>query len=283
MGMLPDARNRAGMGTATRRRAASLSRAFMAVTLLTGALASQARAAESAQDVLKKLNAVYMGAKSFTGSLTVRQSGKSPDGKAVSVTFTQQIQYKSPNLFVVRTSASGTGAAAAQARNLSRLAVSDGRTVYNYRPSDNKYVKQPAPPNIALAQILQFIPNAHRVNASIVSQTSAQGRPAYVVQVKLPSLPSLPPNATPQQKAQYQKIVASIRPPQFVVDKQNYHLLRLTQAAQGNEIQVTFGAQNMNANIAGNPFVFAIPRGATEVQMPAPTPGAPGAPVAPGR
>src|SRR5690349_944645 len=79
----------------------------LSLTLLTTPL--YRAQADQAQDVLKKMGDVYRNAKSFEGTVSIRQKGKGRDGKPASVTTTQSIKYKSPNLFVVDLKASATG------------------------------------------------------------------------------------------------------------------------------------------------------------------------------
>jgi outer membrane lipoprotein-sorting protein len=271
----PAARFRAGVQIARSRPVTSLTRALL-LSALTLPAALPTASAESAQDVLKKMAAVYETAKSFQGSVTQRQKGKTRDGKSATLTTTQQLHYKGPNLFHIQISATGTGAAAASASQMGITFVSDGKNIFIYRPAQKKYARQPSPPSLPLSKILRVIPNPATPGLSLLSPTSVQGHAAYVVQVK----PTKPPNVPPQQRAQVEAYFKTLKPTQYMIDKQNYHLLKITTAQGTNTSEIEFGPQTINGNVAPALFAFTPPAGTTEMTPPAggnaPSPGLPG-------
>jgi outer membrane lipoprotein-sorting protein len=273
MFMLTAASNRAGRYFAPRlaptRRGSLLLVAFAA----TAAIALPA-GAQTAQDVLKKVESIYGKATSFQGSVTIKQSGKGQDKKPASVTRTQTIKYKSPNLFRMQVVATGTGAAKAQAPNANSTIVSDGKTLFAYSVARKQYAKQPVPPNLPLRQLLGFaIPTPTTPGVKMLPAMAVLGRQAFVLEIT----PTMPPNLTPEQKAQF----AKFKPLKLMVDKQNYHILQLRQSTTESTTEVNLGAQTFNSSIPGNTFVFTPPAGVTEFIPPANPPGG-GVPGLPG-
>lgn len=263
----PVARRRAGLLT-VEPCVAICGRGLFAVALLGFAGAAvPAHADLSASEIIAKMNAIYSTAKSFKGSTIMQSSGKGPDGKPFTVTATQQVAYKSPNQFRVQVTASGTGAASKASGN-SQTVVSDGKTMYMYLPARKQYIKRPAPPQVPIQRIVQI--NVNGQNAKLMPASTVNGRPAYIVQI----MPMLPPTLTAQQKQ-------LVKPSLIAVDKQNFHLLRITQG--GNAQVMTFTGQTVNGNLPASVFAFSPPAGATEFKQPMPGApgGAPGAPPVP--
>ena len=264
MGMYPAAPHR-DRRFGTRRSSLLLT----AVALAAASSVVPPAGAQTVQDVLKKVDAVYAKAKSYQGSLVAKRTGKA-QGKAFTLTQTQQIKYVSPNLFRVEVSVAGTGAAAA-AKNSGSTVVSDGKNIYVYSPAQKQYMKQAAPPQLPLRQLLaSVIPGASTANAKLAAPTSVNGRPAFVLEIK----PQAPPTMTPEQKTKF----AQLKPIQVMVDKQSYQVVKIHQSAAEASLDVSFTGQTVNPSIPNTTFAWTVPAGAKEFVRPAAPPGATGAP-----
>ena len=104
MSTLPAAHNR--HGNVRGFRIAGSAFTIGALSLL---VSNSAFAAETAGAILKKMAENYTKAKSFQASIVTIQAGKTPDGKAFTVTQNEQVQYKTPNLFHKSVKATGIG------------------------------------------------------------------------------------------------------------------------------------------------------------------------------
>ncbi len=244
-------------------------------TLLACSLIPTRAAAQDARTILNKVTTTYSKAKTYQGRFTVHVSGKDRGGKPVTSTTTQQVKYKSPNLFAVQGTTRIVGGSAGKGRTLAQTAVSDGHTVYVYLAAPtNQYQKQNAPPQLDLLQLLKVIPSVPIPNVTLLAPANVQGHAAYVVQIQ-PKVPNLPPNITPQQRAQ---IMAQFQPARYFIDKQTYHVLKIAQSGPMQSSTVEFDSQVFNQAIADGVFHFTPPAGAKEFVPPqgmAP-PGAPG-------
>src|SRR5437016_2841145 len=69
-------------------------------------------AGDDAPGVLTKMSALYTNAKTYQSTVVSKESSKTQDGKAYSVTTTQEIRYKAPNFINMTMKRTGTGAAA---------------------------------------------------------------------------------------------------------------------------------------------------------------------------
>src|SRR5262249_12505459 len=116
MFMLPAAPNRAGRPL-TPRFALTRRGSLLFFALAASATMALPARAQSAKDVLKKVEDIYAKASSYQGSLTIKSSGKDRTGKPYSVTQMQQIKYKGPNLVRMQVTATGTGSAKTAASN----------------------------------------------------------------------------------------------------------------------------------------------------------------------
>ena len=67
--------------------------------------------ADSAGAILKKMVDTYSGANAYTATIITHQKGKTKDGKEFSLTKSQSIKFKSPNLVNVVVTFTGEGAA----------------------------------------------------------------------------------------------------------------------------------------------------------------------------
>jgi outer membrane lipoprotein-sorting protein len=279
MSMLPAAPSWAGKGRGTVAVGASL-----AIGALSMLVAGSASAGETAADVIKKMAANYTNAKTYQVSVTTVQSGKTKDGKPFSVTQTEHIQYQSPNIFHKSVKASGTGEAAKGQAAL-QLAVrqgeifSDGKTAVMYVPSKKMYQKNPVPPTVQLAQLvdlLRAVPPTNQPGLTLLPTTATvQGRSAYVIEVK----PTAPPTLKPADKPKFDAYVKQFKQfPRLMIDKQNFNLLEYTVVVNGGSTHSSLSSQIFGAAIPANHFTFSPPPGAKEFKAPpqGAVPGAPG-------
>jgi outer membrane lipoprotein-sorting protein len=273
MFMLTAASNRAGRSLAP-RFALPLRGSLLLVALSATAAVALPAGAQTAQDILKKVENVYAKANSYQGSMTIKQSGKGRDGKPATVTQTQQIKYQGPNKVRVQVTATGTGSAAADAPKVNSTVVSDGKSMYVYNIAMKQYMKRPAPPTFPLRQLLAtVIPNSATQNVKLLAPATVAGRPVFVLEIKQ----TLPPNAPPETKAQF----AKVKPAQVMIDKQSYQVVRIRRSAAENSLEVTFGPQSFNKPLPGSTFAFTPPPGVKEFVPPA-NPAGGGVPGLPG-
>ncbi|HZT42377.1 MAG TPA: DUF2092 domain-containing protein [Chthonomonadaceae bacterium] len=242
-----------------------------------------AHAADNAGNVLRKMATLYNNARSYEGTVTVHNGGKSPDGKKFTVTSTQHVRFRSPNLIQASISMQGTGAAARFAQG-GQIITSDGHTMYRYVTAQKQYMKFPAPPRLTLMQILN-LPNFDTTTAKVVGSTTVNGHAAAEVEAK-PAMPSLPANLPAQQKAQIMANMknqwAKMKPIRLAIDKQGGQILRVTITTPAGPATIDFSSQMFNPAIPSSAFTFKPPAGAKELTMPTPRgPGAPGPPGVP--
>jgi len=256
----------------------------LATALLAGV--SVTAHAQSPQDIFKRMDAAYKAAKSFQGTVSTQISGKDTTGKAVNVTRTQVIKYKSPNKMRVEVTQTGGGAAGAQMKKAGKQTiVSDGKTMLRYSAGENQYIKAPSPPQFSLVQLLSLQLPPTIPGATLQSPSSVKGRAAFVIKIT-PRMPSaaeiakLPPEQRQAFESQRQVVEAQFKqakPTVLMIDKQNYQLLKMEQGSGAIRSVATY-TSSLNASIPDSAFAFKIPAGAKEVkpqQQPPPGGGAP--------
>lgn len=252
---------------------------LLTVGLLTQGLG--AAHAQNPQDILKKMVAVYQSATSFQGTVIRAISGKDPQGKPVSMTQTQIIKYKSPGKLRVETTNTGSGALAEQARKAGKqTAVTDGKMATVYASGTNQYVKVPVTTQPTLIDLMRLKLPTPVPGASMDGSSTVAGRAAYVIKVT----PKLPPEVAKlpaEQRKAVEQQFKQAKPTRIMVDKQNFHLLKLEQGAGAINSITTYGVHTLNAALPDSTFVFALPAGAKEVKQPTPPPGGGGMPSAP--
>lgn len=264
--LLPAAPPRAGMPSQARRL--MMARAVM-IALFSG-LAHDALAADTPADTLKKVKALYDGAKTFQGTMTMRSTATGKDGKKITSMQVQEIQYRAPNQFRVHTTSKST---VPGAKPMEALTVADGSMVYMYRPAAKIYMKRELPKN-RRSILSNLVPNPSTPGIKALPPTTVQGRPALVFSVPPPEI-KLPKDSKfklPPRK-----------PVTVLVDKQNYRLLRLVSSMGTASMEYDLTAQNFSPNFPASTFTFTPPPGAKEQpmrpMMPSARPGAPGGAV----
>jgi len=258
---LPAARVRAGIHYSVR-----LTLPALGVLCLPG----MAHAGDTqAQAVLKKMQTLYQTAKTYKCTTKNTRSGKGPDGKAMSLTTTQEIRYKSPNLIWVKMSYSGGTGAATQANGTSQTLTCDGKTITQYLSKPNQYAKQPAPPTLQRPGPLGMNFDSLAGAAKMLPASNVAGHAAFVIQaeqtMQVPGAPGQPPQS---------RMVKF----HLLVDKSTYYLLRVTGPNGENPSDYT--DQVVNGTLPDSAFAFVPPAGAKLYTPQArPAPGAPGAPA----
>src|SRR5689334_9267186 len=131
MSVRPAAPTGAGMPLAVRRAAVSVGTP-LALSALTLALLPAAPAhAQTAQEILKKVNALYDSAKSYSGTQTLTQKA-TVQGKQLSSVRVTKTQLKGPSKINVQITENVTGQPAGQPSSGSVQLVSDGKTLVQY-------------------------------------------------------------------------------------------------------------------------------------------------------
>jgi outer membrane lipoprotein-sorting protein len=223
--------------------------------------------ADSAGAILKKMVDTYSGANAYTATIITHQKGKTKDGKEFSLTKSQSIKYKSPNLVNVVVTFTGEGAAAGKVAQGDQTVVADGKTLTAYSPSRKQYVKKPDLPKLTvldLLDILKKIPTRDAPNVKLLSSDTVAGRSVNVIQIS----PMMPPNLTPEQQAKWKEAAAHANPLRLFVDKQNSLLLRIAESANGGSVDVMFENQLFNSSIPASSFTYTPPAGAKEITPP---------------
>lgn len=231
----------------------------VAIAAATAGLAAPASADATA--ILKRTAAMYGGLKSYEGTVTVNESLQQGNKKA-NITSTQQVKYRAPNLFWVQTTQHGTGTGVRPGTQ-TNIAVSNGKEVFVYGSTQNKYMRQPTQPVIRLNQLLTgVLPDGNATGATQVSTTTVNGRPVYVLDVP-PTLPAGLP------AAQRTAILKQMKPIRYYIDRQTYHVLRVVRTVPIGTVSVDLASQTFNPSIPSTTFNFVPPAGATQIQRPA--------------
>lgn len=253
---------------------------LLAVALLTG-MASTAHA-QNPQDILKKMDAAYKAATSFQGTVTTMVSGKDQTGKSVSATRTQAIRYKSPNKMRIDVIQTTSGVASAQMKKAGKqIIVSDGKTALLYSMGVKQYMKIPLRPQLSLVELLSLQLPPTIPGATLQAPSSVNGRAAFVIKITpIPPTAAQMAQLTPEQKKMAEMQIKQAKPTVLMIDKQNYHLLKVERGA-GAIRSVTTYTNALNVSLPDSVFAFTLPAGSKEVKPPPQQPGG-GAPMPPG-
>jgi len=238
----------------------------------------------TATAVLTKVNQVYTSARTYSGNIKIVEQIQFK-GKTTVTSISHTLKYKAPNQFFRQTEISISGGASAKRSN-KMLMSCDGRTIIGYSAEKNMYQKQPVTQPVSLAALLTVVPRGNLPGCVLLPETTVQGHAVYVVQMPKPQMPVLPSKMSAADKAKFASQLAAVHPAKFSIDKSNFTILRMSQQSGANRVTVDLDAQALNGAIPDTAFAFALPRGAKEVPLPAPTqPGMgarPGAMAPPG-
>lgn len=227
----------------------------------------RAHAAEDPGAVLATMVHNYATAKAYTATIITRQKGKTKDGKQFSLTKTQLMKYKSPNLVNVVVTFVGDGAAAGKVAQGDQTVVADGKILTAYSPSRKVYVKKPDLPTLTvldLLDILKRIPTKTAENVKLLAPDTVNGRAVSVIQIS----PMMPKTLTPEQQKQWKAAAAHANPLRLYVDKKDFALLRIAETANGGSVDVVLQNQLFNSSIPDNVFNYTPPPGSKEVTAP---------------
>lgn len=258
-------------GQSQRSACSPVSRIWMSMVVAAVAACSVPASGQQVQDILKKSYGLYAGATSYDGTITIHQSGTARNGKAGTVVTVHHVRFKAPNKFALQMKVASSGGGA-PAKTMEQSVYSDGTFLYQYAPSQKKYTKTPAPPQVPFLRLLSQLgvgipaPGTPGAMTSLAPATTVHGKSAYVIQVKLDTS-KIPATVSPQIKQAY------AAPFFFTIDKQSYYLLRVNRKAPFL-VDVTVESQTINGNVADSAFHFTPP--ATATLMPTPPPTQPG-------
>jgi len=242
-----------------------------ALSILPLAMCPRSASADQAQDVMKRMQSVYVGARAFDGEATITQTSVAPGKKQEKSVTSLHVRYRGPNLFLVNAISKMSGGPKGSSTT-ETIATSDGKQVYIYLPGKKVYVRRPCPPACPLTALFQllrvyFLSDTGKAHVTLAAPTTVGGRSAYVVLLK----PVLPPNLPPALR----NILV-----RFVVDKQDYTLLQASQVAGLGSVSFAFEKQSLRPNLSGVQFAFHVPPGVKEDRTPPMPTGMP--PTAPG-
>ena len=239
------------------RRIFSL-RLLSAIFAGSGSVAAHADA--PGQSILKKMAAAY-DVSSFQGTITRNETGTTDENRPYTLSSVEEITFKRPNLYAIKNSGPGVGG--------TQIVIFNGKETINYVSARNQYSKQPtlpgsaANPNTSLLGLLGARFDAQ--SGRLVGSTTLGGKAAYVVQVVPPSS-ALPLNAPAKAKAQLEQLKKLLVPYELVIDKKDYHLLKVTQTSPAIKMTKTLEItrQTLNPTVADSAFVFMPPPGAKQ-------------------
>ncbi len=207
-------------------------RCFGLSALLTSVSLGVARADMSAQDILKKMKAVY-DVKTFQGTVTVRQAGTTDENKPFNQSSVEEVMFKQPGMVYMKNSGPAVGG--------TQITVFTGKEQIMYSSGRNQYVKQPMPPlppNARMSVLSLLDVNFDAQSGKLLSSTTVGGKAAYVIQT-LPAVMPLPPGAGAQERKQLEQLRKMLVPSELVIDKKDFHLLRVTQKQSGMNLTKT--------------------------------------------
>lgn len=242
---------------------------YFAVALGFSALAPMSAQAQAASDVYKKMNDVYSYAKSYQGTMTRSEVGKTQDGKSVSLLLVVKINFKAPNKFNVTYTRTVKANGKTQT-NVNQM-ITDGKSMYLLVPEKKMYQRGPVQNENLLSRF--FAPWSPANGFTLLPETKVDGRPAFAIK------PNLPPNAKPEDVAKMK--TANF---QILIDKKNYQFLKLTLTGPNGTMNQTVSGQVLNGSVPDSLFVWSPPAGYKEVKPPTQSGAAPTIPgKAPGR
>ena len=234
-------------------------------------LSVAARAGEDAADeakmILKKTEDLYKSAKTYHGTLTLREAGKDRKGAEFSFTTTQELWYAAPNRLLLKITSEGDGSAQ-KTPHLNLIKASDGKTLTVYDGTRSHYYQRPALSATDVYRIFErAMPHADAPGLTLLAPVIIKGRPAYLVQtaLKTPAPPASGPNG---EQARTRELLQNALPPRFAVDKQNYQLLQVTSRAGAVTQTITLENQTLDSPLPADALTFTPPPGAAQTAPP---------------
>ena len=113
--------------------------------------------ADTAGAILKKMVDTYRNSNAYTATIITHEKGKTKDGKEFSLTKSQVIKYKSPNLVHVVVTYAGEGALAGKVVQGDQTVVADGKMLTAYSPSRKQYIKKPDLQKLTVLDLLDVL------------------------------------------------------------------------------------------------------------------------------
>ena len=239
------------------------------MALVSSAFAPVTAHAQAASDIYKKMSDVYAYAKSYQGTITRAESGKTPDGKSASQTVTVKVMFKAPNKYNVTNTRSVT--VAGKNQTSTQMMVTDGKALYMFSAAKKAYQRGQIQNENMLSKFFALLNPAN--GFSLLPETTVNGRAAFALK------PNLPSKGTPEQLANAKKVKIAL-----MIDKKTFEFLKMTINGPAGTLTQTVSGQAVNGNLPDSLFAWTPPAGYKEVKTPPPgAPQVPGAPGAPGQ
>lgn len=237
-------------------------------------LIGNAAAAQTAEDIMKKMNVAYGHLRSFDATITTEMTGTARRARPACNVRIERVQYQRPNRFYWSIRCAKISGARASAEEKRRAAltfekVCDGRATVAYSHIDKKYRKRGAPsyvPLIVLVQLLQQLPYPRAPGLTLQPGTvNVNGRRAYVIDIK----PVPPARQTPAERDRFNAMNTGMPETyRLLIDAQNFTILQYGGKGKTGGYFVEFSPQVLDGKIPAQSFTLKLPAGATEYQGP---------------
>ncbi len=208
-----------------------------------------------AQEILKKMSALYE-ASSYQGAAVVTEKGITDDKKPFLIKGTEEVAYKAPNKYLIKSSGDAVGG--------TQIRAFDGKDNISYSSALKQYIRAPfkgAAPGKANLPLLSLFGIAVDIqNGKLLGSAVVGGRAAFLVQTTL-GVPPLKPDATAEDRKMLEEFKKTLQPFELAIDKKDYHLLRVVQTSTDPKTTKTleFTQQAFNVNLPDSLFSFPAP------------------------
>lgn len=211
-----------------------------------------------AQEILKKMSALYE-ASSYQGAAVVTEKGVTDDKKPFVVKGTEEVVYKTPNKYLIKSAGDAVGGV--------QIRAFDGKDNISYNSALKQYIRTPFKgavlgksnlPLLSLFGIAVDIQNGKLLGSAVVG-----GRAAFLVQTTL-GVPPLKSDATAEDRKALEEFKKTLQPFELAIDKKDYRLLRVVQTSTDPKMTKTleFTQQAFSVNLPDSLFSFADPAAA---------------------
>lgn len=210
-----------------------------------------------AQEILAKMVSVYQ-VKSYQGSALVSEQSMSDATNSYTVSGTQEVFYKAPNRFMIRSTGDEVGGTVTK--------ICDGKqllTVHEDKSTHSKVTSNYSCANQGSTLLFSlFGLSIDLQSGRCIGSTTVGNRPAYRVEVSM-CLPALRANSSPEERKQMDELKRTLQPFELDIDKKDHHLLRVVQTAPhvvprgrpATTRTMEFTHQSFNLDLPDNRFV----------------------------
>lgn len=226
--------------------------------------------AEDAASIVKKASDRYLKAKTYQGVIVTHQSMTAANGQKAQVDATQTVFVQMPGKYHFDVVAKGTGAASNASKNDHSM-ISDGSNVFVYYPASKQYMKNPAPKDFSMSQIVgSLLPQLDAFTPAGVSEGTTNGQPTFTVLMKMQMPKNLPPGVSAEQKKQIEDNLRKSKPVKVVISKRDYSLIEVViSGAAGKDLNIVISQQAFDKPIPASKFQFTPPAGVKQFTPPA--------------